>query len=81
MSAAASLTAFGAGDCAARALAQAGVGLPDIGYAAIYDSFTITLAILLEEIGLAAPGRSRAARARGHFARTARCRSTPMAAS
>ncbi|MFH6783906.1 MULTISPECIES: thiolase family protein [Methylobacterium] len=56
VSAAASLTAFGAGDSAGRALAQAGIGLPDIRYAAIYDSFTITLAILLEEIGLAPRG-------------------------
>ena len=68
VSAAASLTAFGAGDCAARALAQAGVGLPDIGYAAIYDSFTITLAILLEEIGLAPRGGAGRLAREGHFA-------------
>lgn len=68
VSAAASLTAFGAGDCAARALAQAGIGLPDIGYAAIYDSFTITLAILLEEIGLAPRGEAGRLAREGHFA-------------
>ncbi|SEO80875.1 Acetyl-CoA acetyltransferase [Methylobacterium sp. ap11] len=67
VSAAPSLTAFGAGDCAARALAAAGVGLPDIGYAAIYDSFTITLAILLEEIGLAPRGGAGRLAAEGHF--------------
>ncbi|WP_288585897.1 thiolase family protein [uncultured Methylobacterium sp.] len=67
VSAAPSLTAFGAGDCAARALAAAGAGLPDIGYAAIYDSFTITLAILLEEIGLAPRGGAGRLAAEGHF--------------
>ncbi|WP_060851297.1 MULTISPECIES: thiolase family protein [Methylobacterium] len=67
VSAAASLTAFGAGDCTVRALAAAGVALRDIGYAAIYDSFTITLAILLEEIGLAPRGGAGRLAAEGHF--------------
>jgi acetyl-CoA acetyltransferase len=53
-----SLTAFGAKDSSARALGAAGVGIADIGYAGIYDSFTITLAILLEEIGLSPRGAS-----------------------
>ncbi len=53
-----SLTQFGAGDCARRALQSAKVDLKDIRYAAIYDSFTITLTILLEEIGLAPRGQA-----------------------
>ena len=32
--------------------------LADIDVAGIYDSFTITLAMLLEEIGLSQPGRA-----------------------
>jgi acetyl-CoA acetyltransferase len=67
VSAAPSLTAFGAGDSASRALAQAGVALADIRYAAIYDSFTITLAILLEEIGLAPRGAAGRLAREGHF--------------
>jgi acetyl-CoA acetyltransferase len=55
--------ACGAAEAAQRALAEAGVALPQIGHLAIYDSFTITLAMLLEEIGLAPRGGS-AARAR-----------------
>ena len=69
VSAAASLTTFGAGDCAARALADAGRRLADVEIAAIYDSFTITLAILLEEIGLAPRGRAGAWAGDGHFDR------------
>jgi acetyl-CoA acetyltransferase len=57
------LTTFGAGDCTARALQAAGRSLADVEYAGIYDSFTITLTMLLEEIGLAPRGRA------GHYAR------------
>jgi acetyl-CoA acetyltransferase len=53
VTAAPSLTQFGAGPSAARAQAAAGISLADVEYAAIYDSFTITLAILLEEVGIA----------------------------
>ncbi len=67
VTAAPSLTAFGAGDSAARALKQARVGLADIRFAAIYDSFTITLAILLEEIGLAPRGAAGRLAREGHF--------------
>ncbi|GJD65947.1 thiolase family protein [Methylobacterium frigidaeris] len=67
VSAASSLTAFGARDSAGRALAQGGVALADIRYAAIYDSFTITLAILLEEIGLAPRGAAGRLAREGHF--------------
>lgn len=56
VSAAPSLTAFGAASSSTRALAAAHVMLSDIDYCAIYDSFTITLTILLEEIGLAPRG-------------------------
>lgn len=67
VSAAASLTEFGAGDCTARAMKQAGVTLADIRYAGIYDSFTITLTILLEEIGLAPGGAAGRLAREGHF--------------
>lgn len=67
VTAAASLTSFGAGASTARALAEAGVALSEIGYAAVYDSFTITLAILLEEIGLAPRGASGTLARAGHF--------------
>jgi acetyl-CoA acetyltransferase len=58
LSAAADLTVTGASAAAERALAQAGIARADIEYAAIYDSFTVTLAMLLEEIGLSEPGRA-----------------------
>jgi acetyl-CoA acetyltransferase len=61
-------TNYGARDASRRAFADAGLGLGDIDYLAIYDSFTITLAILVEETGFAPRGGS-AARARaGDFA-------------
>jgi len=68
VSAAPSLGHFGIGDCAGRALAEAGLSLADIRYAGIYDSFTVTLAILLEEIGLAPRGRAGILAREGHFA-------------
>lgn len=68
LSAARSLTHFGADLSVRRAEAAAGVGRTDIGYAAIYDSFTITLQILLEEIGLAPPGQAGIWAAQGRFA-------------
>lgn len=69
VTAAPSLTRFVAGDCARRALAAAGVALGDVEYAAIYDSFTVTLAILLEEIGFVAPGSAGRAAREGRFSR------------
>ncbi|HYF18364.1 MAG TPA: thiolase family protein [Ramlibacter sp.] len=48
----------GAGDAAARAFADAGCRVQDIELLAVYDSFTITLAMLLEEIGFAPRGGS-----------------------
>ncbi len=58
---------IGAGISSAEALAAATVKLSDIDYAAIYDSFTITLAILLEEIGLAPRACAGKLAAEGHF--------------
>jgi acetyl-CoA acetyltransferase len=60
------LTDLGAGACTSAALQDAGRRLADVEYAGIYDSFTITLTMLLEEIGLAPRGRA------GHWAREGR---------
>lgn len=68
VTAAKSLTVFGAGPCSATALAEAGMSLADIRYAGIYDSFTVTLAILLEEIGFAPRGGAGALAREGRFA-------------
>jgi acetyl-CoA acetyltransferase len=40
-----------------------------VRYAAIYDSFTITLAMLLEDLGLAGRGEAAARVRAGHFSR------------
>ena len=69
VSAAPTLTEFGAAASSADALRAANVQLADIDYAAIYDSFTITLAILLEEIGLAPRGHAGELAADGYFSR------------
>lgn len=53
-----SLLNTGAGASVARALEEAAMALEDIDYLSIYDSFTITLAMLLEEIGIAPAGKS-----------------------
>ena len=50
-------------------VAAAGRTLADVEIAAIYDSFTITLTMLLEEIGLAPRGRAGALARDGHFDR------------
>ncbi|MBI1395329.1 MAG: thiolase family protein [Betaproteobacteria bacterium] len=67
VSAAPSLTRFGAAASASDAMRAAGVTLRDVDYAGIYDSFTITLAILLEEIGLAPRGQAGKLARAGHF--------------
>lgn len=60
----------GAAEAAAQAFGEAGMAKADIDYLGIYDSFTITLLMLLEEIGFA-PRAGAAARARaGDFAPT-----------
>ncbi len=56
ISAAPSLTHFGAAASVEKARTSAGIRVADVTYAAIYDSFTITLTVLLEEIGLAPRG-------------------------
>lgn len=64
-----SLTEFGAAAALASASAAAGMAVEDARYAAIYDSFTITLTILLEELGLAPRGQAGAMARAGHFGR------------
>lgn len=58
----------GARGSGAAALAQAGLAIEDIEVFGIYDSFTVTLAILLEELGVAAPGQAGRMAADGAFA-------------
>ena len=67
LSAMADVLACGAAEAAQRALAEAGVTLAQIGHLGIYDSFTITLAMLLEEIGIAPRGGSAAMARAGVF--------------
>jgi acetyl-CoA acetyltransferase len=72
VTAAPSLTQFGAGASARSAMQAANMALDDVKYAAIYDSFTITLTILLEEIGLAARGQAGRLAGAGQFSRDGR---------
>ena len=67
VSAAASLTTYGTAESARRAGFGERVTAADLRYAAIYDSFTITLAILLEELGLAPRGGAGWLARDGHF--------------
>ena len=67
ISAAPSLTHFGAAASVETARAAAGIRMADINYAAIYDSFTITLTILLEEIRLAPRGGAGRQAREGYF--------------
>jgi acetyl-CoA C-acetyltransferase len=53
----------GSGRSARLAFQEAGMSVDEVEYLAIYDSFTITLAMLLEEIGFARRGGA------GHMAR------------
>jgi len=69
VSAAPDLARFGADRASGRALADAGRAIADIEYAAVYDSFTVTLALLLEEIGLAPRGGAGRLARDGHFDR------------
>jgi acetyl-CoA acetyltransferase len=66
----ADLNDTGARRAAAQALAAARIQLGDVEVAGIYDSFTITLAMLLEEIGFASPGKAGTLAAEGTFDRT-----------
>lgn len=69
LTAMASVLDSGAAIASRRALEEAGLALAQIDHLAIYDSFTITLAMLLEEIGLAPRGGAAAATREGRFAR------------
>ncbi|MBB1092200.1 thiolase family protein [Rhodopseudomonas palustris] len=53
----------------ARAKAASGVAIGDVRYAAVYDSFTITLLMLLEDLGLAERGEAAAQARSGYFSR------------
>jgi len=68
VTAARNLLVTGAADAAARALETAAVNRVELRYAAIYDSFTVTLAILLEDLGLSPPGRAGALAGEGLYA-------------
>ncbi len=69
ITAAEGLVSFGAAAAFERARAKAGIDVADIRYAGIYDSFTITLTILLEELGLAKRGEAAMLARNGHFGR------------
>ncbi len=69
VTAAPALSELGAEIAVARAKAASGVAISDARYAAIYDSFTITLAMLLEDLGLAKRGEAAARVRSGHFSR------------
>jgi acetyl-CoA acetyltransferase len=63
----ADFSAFGAARSASAALAESGTTVGDLDILGIYDSFTITLAILLEEIGIVEPGTAGRRAAEGMF--------------
>jgi acetyl-CoA acetyltransferase len=69
VSAIASFDDLGAAASAAHAFAAAGVSRGDVTHAGVYDSFTATLAILLEEIGFAGRGEACGMARAGHFSR------------
>ncbi|MGA3564467.1 acetyl-CoA acetyltransferase [Melissospora conviva] len=58
MTAVADLTVSGAAGAAQDALARAGLGIGDIDVFEVYDSFTITVALTLEALGLCGPGEA-----------------------
>lgn len=68
LSAIASVMDCGASSAAAAALREAKVERRDIGYLGIYDSYTVTLAMLLEQTGFAPRGRATAMLEAGEFA-------------
>ncbi len=68
ISAAPSLTEFGGAAAATRAFEQAGVTAAEVQVAGVYDSFTITVTILLEEIGFCARGEAADHARGGRFA-------------
>jgi acetyl-CoA acetyltransferase len=68
LSAAPSLTGFGAGLALDRALARAHLAIEDIDLANIYDCFTIAMLVNTEDLGFAAKGEAGAMFRAGHFA-------------
>jgi acetyl-CoA acetyltransferase len=62
------LADFGARLAAERAFAEAGIGAERVGVLGIYDSFTITLTILLEELGFCGRGDAAGDVRAGRFA-------------
>ena len=69
VTAAPALSELGAEIAIAKAKAASGLAISDVRYAAVYDSFTITLAMLLEDLGLAGRGEAAARVRSGHFDR------------
>jgi acetyl-CoA acetyltransferase len=69
VTAAPALSELGAEIAIARAKQQTGLAVSDVRYAAVYDSFTITLAMLLEDLGLARRGEAAARVRSGYFSR------------
>ncbi|WP_441235439.1 thiolase family protein [Bradyrhizobium sp. 930_D9_N1_4] len=69
VTAAPAFSELGAEISIARAKEATGLAISDVRYAAIYDSFTITLAMLLEDLGLAGRGEAAARIRAGHFGR------------
>lgn len=65
----AAVDATGAALAAERAFAEAGMTRDEIDFLAVYDSFTITLTMLLEEIGFAPRGGAAAMARAGAFGR------------
>jgi acetyl-CoA acetyltransferase len=63
------LSELGAEIAISKARAASGVAISDVRYAAVYDSFTITLAMLLEDLGLAGRGEAAARVRSGYFGR------------
>ena len=69
VTAAPALNKLGAEIAIAKAKAATGIAISDVRYAAVYDSFTITLAMLLEDLGLAARGEAASRVRSGYFSR------------
>ncbi|WP_315781043.1 thiolase family protein [Bradyrhizobium sp. SZCCHNPS1003] len=69
VTAAPALSELGAEIAIKKAKAAAGVEIADVDYAAVYDSFTITLCMLLEDLGLACRGEAAARVRAGNFSR------------